>query len=204
MSAQQFPSSPSPSPTLFTSTSLPILCLIDWHSPKCREQHYQIPAPKFASAQFLPLSESNEDDNDYLNKENGFFTPIISKSLNWEAQRITSTIATTSPTSPPTFQTSPPTKPTSVYSTKSFSSPSTSTITSTTTARKRPHSWTRPKTKLEHFTFAPTPKPSTSTTTRKTLAPRFPVDPNDPTLYAVRPTTPMNGASQYGNTPTVC
>uniref|UniRef100_A0A915LX25 RGS domain-containing protein n=1 Tax=Meloidogyne javanica TaxID=6303 RepID=A0A915LX25_MELJA len=49
---------------------------------------------------------------------------------------------------------------------------------------------------------APTPKPSTSTTTRKTLAPRFPVDPNDPTLYAVRPTTPMNGASQYGNTPT--
>uniref|UniRef100_A0A915MMZ7 Uncharacterized protein n=1 Tax=Meloidogyne javanica TaxID=6303 RepID=A0A915MMZ7_MELJA len=48
----------------------------------------------------------------------------------------------------------------------------------------------------------PTPKPSTSTTTRKTLAPRFPVDPNDPTLYAVRPTTPMNGASQYGTTPT--
>ncbi|CAK5075906.1 unnamed protein product [Meloidogyne enterolobii] len=71
MSAQQFSSSPSPSPTFFTSTSLPILCLIDWHSPKCREQHYQIPAPKFVSAQFLPLSESNEEDNDYLNKKNG-------------------------------------------------------------------------------------------------------------------------------------
>nr|CAD2189724.1 unnamed protein product [Meloidogyne enterolobii] len=134
--------------------------------------------------------------------EDSFFTPIISKSLNWEAQRIITKVTTTSPTSPPTFQTSPPSKPTSVYFTKSFSSPSTSTITSTTTTRKRPHSWTRQKTKSEHFTFAPTPKPSTSTTTRKTLAPRFPVDPNDPTLYAVRPTTPMNGASQYGNTPT--
>uniref|UniRef100_A0A914MF02 Uncharacterized protein n=1 Tax=Meloidogyne incognita TaxID=6306 RepID=A0A914MF02_MELIC len=135
--------------------------------------------------------------------EDSFFTPIISKSLNWEAQRITtSTITATSPPSPPIFQTSPPTKPTSVYSTKSSSSPATSTVTSTTTTRKRPHSWTRPKTKLEHFTFAPTSKPSTSTTTRKTLAPRFPVDPNDPTLYAVRPTTPMNGVSQYGNIPT--
>uniref|UniRef100_A0A914NE20 Ovule protein n=1 Tax=Meloidogyne incognita TaxID=6306 RepID=A0A914NE20_MELIC len=85
--------------------------------------------------------------------EDSFFTPVISKSLNWEAQRITSTLKTTSPTSPPIFQTSPPTKPTSVYSTKSFSSLSTSTVTSTTTTRKRPHSWTRPKPKLEHFTF---------------------------------------------------
>uniref|UniRef100_A0A915P7L7 Uncharacterized protein n=1 Tax=Meloidogyne floridensis TaxID=298350 RepID=A0A915P7L7_9BILA len=161
MSAQQFSSSsPSPSPTFFTSTSLPILCLIDWHSPECQEQHYQIPAPKFASAQFLPLSESSENDNDYLNNENGFFTPIISKSLNREAQGSTSTITTTYSTSLPTFQTSPQTKPTSVYSTKLSSSPSTSTISSTTTTRKRPHSWTRPRTKLEHFTFASIPSAS--------------------------------------------
>uniref|UniRef100_A0A1I8BPN7 Uncharacterized protein n=1 Tax=Meloidogyne hapla TaxID=6305 RepID=A0A1I8BPN7_MELHA len=136
MSEQQFSSSPSP--PFLPSTSLPILCLIDWHSPKCREQHYQIPAPKFASAQFLPLSESIEDDNDYLNNENGFFTPIISKSLSWGGQ--TSTTSYTFPTSITTTTPKP-----SFYSTKT-SIPSTSTSpTKTTTTRKRPHSWSRPK-----------------------------------------------------------
>lgn len=81
MSAQQISSSSSPSPTFFTSTSLPILCLIDWHSPKCREQHYQIPAPKFASAQFLPLSESNEDLNNEDGKLKNKFSIILLKHI---------------------------------------------------------------------------------------------------------------------------
>jgi hypothetical protein len=33
---------------LMTTTVLPILCLMEWNSPKCREQSFDLPVPKFA------------------------------------------------------------------------------------------------------------------------------------------------------------
>ncbi|KAL3098408.1 hypothetical protein niasHT_022772 [Heterodera trifolii] len=56
-----------------------------------------------------------------------------------------------------------------------------------------------------HFTFVAPPitrRPSTFAHTTPAAA-RFSVAPNDPTLYAVRPTTPMNGLGLASSTPTM-
>jgi hypothetical protein len=49
-----------PSSASATTTALPILCLLDWSAPKCREQLVQVPAPRFASANFLAASSAEE------------------------------------------------------------------------------------------------------------------------------------------------
>jgi hypothetical protein len=46
-SADQYSSFTTPS-TSFATTSFPIICLIDWNSPKCRDQMFELPAPRFA------------------------------------------------------------------------------------------------------------------------------------------------------------
>ena len=35
-----------------TIDPLPIICLIEWNSKKCREQMFQIPMPKFAQSTY--------------------------------------------------------------------------------------------------------------------------------------------------------
>lgn len=39
---------------LITTTVLPILCLMEWNSPKCQEHSFNLPAPKFAPNFRLP------------------------------------------------------------------------------------------------------------------------------------------------------
>lgn len=34
--------------SIMSSTTLPIICLMEWDSPKCREQAFELPPPKFA------------------------------------------------------------------------------------------------------------------------------------------------------------
>lgn len=48
-----------------TTTSIPIICLMEWNSPKCREHAFNVPAPKFAPNFKFPKppeTANSEDD----------------------------------------------------------------------------------------------------------------------------------------------
>ncbi|KAF7636766.1 hypothetical protein Mgra_00003712 [Meloidogyne graminicola] len=82
--------------------------------------------------------------------EDSFFTPIISKSLNWGEQIKTTTLST------PTTELTTNKLPINSFSTSSLTTTTTTlkTIT-TTTSRKRPHSWTRTKTNVLYSSKQP-------------------------------------------------
>lgn len=48
------------------STILPIICLIEWDSPKCKDQAFELPIPKFAPN----FDIFNESNNEILQKTN--------------------------------------------------------------------------------------------------------------------------------------
>ncbi|KAL6743675.1 hypothetical protein Aduo_016692 [Ancylostoma duodenale] len=148
---------------IMTSTVLPILCLMDWHSPKCR---LNAPPPRFApnydvnkarahelarnraksairaddadvadSASLLvPELRSLEDQDDY---DDGFFTPIIPSAATAPRRAVhskgESTPAATVPVTTTVIITT-----TTARTTVTSTTTTPSTTTSTTTTTKKP------------------------------------------------------------------
>jgi hypothetical protein len=55
-------------PAKKATTAIPIICLMEWNSPKCREHAFNVPAPKFAPNFKFPkppvLSTDETNDGD--------------------------------------------------------------------------------------------------------------------------------------------
>ncbi|KAL3090560.1 hypothetical protein niasHS_005472 [Heterodera schachtii] len=123
------------------------------------------------------------------------------------ATRTTRTTTMATPTtSTSTRRTTTTTSATTATSTSSSTTIVPKTITTTTIRRLPMMTETVAKgVPGLHFTFMAPPitrRPSTFARTTPAAA-RFSVAPNDPTLYAVRPTTPMNGLGLASSTPTM-
>ncbi|EYB94603.1 hypothetical protein Y032_0169g206 [Ancylostoma ceylanicum] len=151
-----------------TSTVLPILCLMDWHSPKCR---LNAPPPRFApnydvnkarahelarnraksairggddvadssASSLLPELRSVEDEDDY---DNGFFTPIIPSAATAPRRAVhskgESTIAATVPVTTTVITTTTARTTTTTVTSTSTPTTTSSSTTSTTTTTKKP------------------------------------------------------------------
>uniref|UniRef100_A0A914HFP2 Mucin-5AC n=1 Tax=Globodera rostochiensis TaxID=31243 RepID=A0A914HFP2_GLORO len=103
----------------------------------------------------------------------------------------------------PTTTTTASSTTTAIITIPPISSSSTTTTASTTTTRRTPMPAETVAKGVPglHFTFV-APQLTRRPPTVPTPSARFSVAPNDPTLYAVRPTTPMNGLSLASSTPT--
>uniref|UniRef100_A0A915D3F4 Uncharacterized protein n=1 Tax=Ditylenchus dipsaci TaxID=166011 RepID=A0A915D3F4_9BILA len=119
--------------SISTSTVLPIICLIEWNSPKCQEQAFEAPAPTVGSSSGKNQRSYSKNSQEYSNpsiihvpfgdelehhkkskikSQQGFFTPVLPKAFHHQQ--------TSQPGVPPTRQ-PPISAPSSVPKTDSFS-----------------------------------------------------------------------------------